>query len=218
MPSLPEHYATRLRGALRKRTDPVIPIYGTMALDALREVANIGSSTAATALSSMLGIPVAVGTPAAWATVLTEAIEQAGPGEMLVTIVVVPVSGDLDALVLMVMTPDTELRACRLLGVEAGTEIGNSALLEIGNILAASYVGALSTLTGLALDPAPPERVHDMLRAVLASAVLVAVQDEPVIVLESTLTVAGQECSPTFMLVPTSGGVDDILERLRGSE
>src|SRR6202034_3892488 len=107
MPSLHEHYATRLR-SLRKRTDPVVPTYSTIALDALREVANIGSSSAATALSSMIGIPVAVSTPTAWATLLTEAIEQAGPGEMLVTIVVVPVSGDLDALVLMVMTPDTE--------------------------------------------------------------------------------------------------------------
>jgi chemotaxis protein CheC len=87
--------------------------------------------------------------------------------------------------------------------------------MEIGNILGASYLGALATLTGLALEPEPPERVRDMLRAVLTSAVLVEVQDDQVLVLESTLVVAAQECSPTFLLVPTKGSVDDILIRLR---
>jgi chemotaxis protein CheC len=191
------------------------PAYTEVQLDALREVANIGSSTAATALSSLVGIPVDVSTPQARAMPLVEAIEHAGPGEMIVTAVVVPVSGDLDALVLLVMPPATELAACRLVGVEAGTQVGNSALMEIGNILGASYLGALSTLTGLALEPAPPERVRDMLRAVLVSAVLVEVSDDQVIVLESTLSIAEQECTPTFLLVPTRGSVEDILERLR---
>jgi chemotaxis protein CheC len=191
------------------------PTYTDLQLDALREVANIGSSTAATALSALIGIPVDVSTPAAHAMPLADAIERAGPGEMVVTTVIVPVVGDLEALVLMVMTPSTEAAACRLVGVDSGSEVGNSALMEIGNILGASYLGALATLTGLALEPEPPERVRDMLRAVLTSAVLVEVQDDQVLVLESTLVVAAQECSPTFLLVPTKGSVDDILIRLR---
>jgi chemotaxis protein CheC len=192
--------------------------YNEMQLDALREVANIGSSTAATALSSLIGIPVEVSTPAAHAMPLADAIERAGPGEMIVTIVAVPVTGDLDALVLMVMQPPTEEAACRLLGVEQDSEVGLSALVEMGNILGASYLGALATLTGLALEPAPPERVRDMLSAVLQSALLIESSDDQVIVLESTLAVAGQECSPTFLFVPLRGSVDDILMRLRVGE
>jgi chemotaxis protein CheC len=189
--------------------------YTEVQLDALRELANIGSSTAATSLSALIGIPVNVSTPAAHATALADAIDQVGPGDLIVTTVVIPVTGDLDALVLMVMPPATESAACQLVGVETGTEVGNSALMEIGNILGASYLGALATLTGLALEPAPPERVRDMLRAVLSSAVLVDVQEEHVLVLHSTLAVAGQQCSPTFLFVPTRGSVYDILERLR---
>jgi chemotaxis protein CheC len=192
--------------------------YNDVQLDALREVANIGSSTAATSLSHLIGLPVDVSTPTAHAMPLAEAIEQAGPGEMIVTIVVVPVAGDLDALVLMVMQPGTESAACRLVGVEQDTEVGRSALVEIGNILAASYIGALSTLTGLVLDPSPPERVSDMLSAVLESALLIDTSAEQVIVLESTLSVAGDECSPTFLFVPLRGSVDDILMRLRVDE
>jgi hypothetical protein len=54
-----------------------------------------------------------------------------------------------------------------------------------------------------------------MLQAVLASALLVDVHDDQVLVLESMLSVAGQECTPIFLFVPTRGSVDDILERLR---
>ena len=39
--------------------------YSDLQLDALRELANIGSGTAATALSSMLGRPVDVSVPSA---------------------------------------------------------------------------------------------------------------------------------------------------------
>jgi chemotaxis protein CheC len=183
-------------------------------LDALREVANIGSSTAATAMSSLIGIPVDVSTPSACAMPLTNAIERAGPAEMIVTTVVVPVTGDLDALVLLVLQPPTETAACKLIGVEQDSDIGRSALVELGNILAASYIGALSTLTGLSLESAPPESVRDMLRAVLSSALLHH-GDDRVIVLESTLSVAVEECSPTVMFVPTHGGVEEIIERLR---
>jgi len=191
------------------------PAYTHVQLDALREVANIGSSTAATALSSLIGIPVDVSTPMAIPMVLVDAIEQAGPGEMIVTSILIPVIGDLDAIVYMVMKPPTEEAACRLMRVEQHTEVGDSALLELGNILGASYLGALVTLTGLRLDPTPPEMVRDMLAAALASALLIDVRDEYVLLLQSTLSVAGQECSPTFMFVPTRGSVGDILERLR---
>ena len=48
--------------------------------------------------------------------------------------------------------------AVRLLGVEADTEIGRSALGEIGNIVGTSYINALATMTGIELEPAPPRR------------------------------------------------------------
>jgi chemotaxis protein CheC len=188
--------------------------YSELHFDALREVANIGSSTAATSLSSMIGIPVEVSSPRASAMALAEAIEYLGPGETVVTSILIPVVGDLDAIVLMVLRPSTEEAACRLMRVERDTEVGESALLELGNILGASYLGALVTLTDMRLEPTPPEMVRDMFAAALASALLIDVREEVVFVLESTLAVASQEFSPTFLFVPTRGSVDDILERL----
>jgi chemotaxis protein CheC len=192
----------------------MLTTYTEVELDALREVANIGSSTAATSLSSLIGRPVAVSTPTALAMPIAAAIEHAGPGEMVVTTVATAVTGDLNALVILVMRPSTVNVACRLLGVEPNSDVGRSALAELGNILSASYLGGLSTLTGLILETSPPEVVSDMLAAVLTSALLMDFDDEQVILLESTLSVAGDECSPTFMFVPANGGVGDILDRL----
>jgi len=183
-------------------------------LDALAALANIGSSTAATAMSSLLGSTVAVSAPSARATALTSAIERAGPAEMIVTTVLVPVRGDLEARALMVLKPQAETAACKLIGVEHDSDLGRSALVELGNILAASYLGALSTLTGLSLEPAAPECARDMLGATLSSALLQDDDDGQVIVLESTLSVASEECSPTFLFVPTRVGVEEIIERL----
>ncbi|MGA2469437.1 MAG: chemotaxis protein CheC [Solirubrobacteraceae bacterium] len=189
-------------------------IYTEVELDALREVANIGSSTAATALSRLIGMPVEVSTPVAHALGLADAIEEAGPGELIVTMVILPVSGDVEALVLLVLRPKSEATACRLVGVEADTDVGRSALAEIGNILGSSYLGALATLTGLKLETSPPEVVKDMLGAVLASLLVANGDDEQVLLLESSLSVADQECTPSFLFVPTKGCVGDILARI----
>ena len=51
-------------------------------------------------------------------------------------------------MLLLITQRDAET-LCRLLGVEAGSEIGESALREIGNILGTSCLNALASMTGL---------------------------------------------------------------------
>ena len=67
--------------------------YSDQQLDALRELANIGSGNAGTALSSLLGRPVDISVPSASALPLNEAVEATGDPETLVTGVVLPVFG-----------------------------------------------------------------------------------------------------------------------------
>jgi chemotaxis protein CheC len=154
-----------------------------------------------------------VSTPLALALPLTEAIDYAASEPRSGAIVVVAVSGDLEALVVMIMQPPTEVVVCDLLGVEAGTELGLSALGELGNILGASYLGGLATLTGLALESSPPEIFIDTLAAALTRAGLRG--EETVILLESTLAVDGNaECSPMLLFAPGEQGADEILGRL----
>jgi chemotaxis protein CheC len=189
--------------------------YTDLQLDALRELANVGSGTAATALSQMLGRPIDVSVPNALALPLADAVDAAGPADEVVTGVVLPVFGDLEAMVLMLFPPDDAATLCELLGVEPNTEVGLSALGEIGNILGSAYIGALGMMTGLALEPRPPASATDMLGAVVASVLAAGAHaTDLALLLDSNLIVEGAECSFSFMLVPSEAGVDELLGRL----
>jgi chemotaxis protein CheC len=189
--------------------------YTDLQLDALRELANIGSGTAATALSQMCGRSIDVSVPNALALPIAEAVDAIGAADTPVTAVVIPVFGDLDAVVLLLFQPHAAAKLCGMLGVEPDSEMGVSALGEIGNVLGASYVGALGSMTGLGLEPRPPQTAADMLGAVLSTVVMsVDESGDVALLLDSDLVFEGEECSLSFLLVPSAGGVNELLDRL----
>ena len=166
--------------------------FTTMQLDALRELANIGSGTAGTSLSQMLGRSVDISVPNALVLPMADAVDAVGSPEEDATGVAIP-----------------------LLGVEAGTEVGLSALSEIGNILGASYVGAISAMTGLDLDLTPPQTVTDMLAAIVSTVLASRAEGtDTALILDSELTVEGEACSLSFLLLPAAGGVQEVLTRM----
>jgi chemotaxis protein CheC len=184
-------------------------------LDALREVANIGSGNAATALAQMLGREVELAVPRALALPLADAVDAVGPADASRSAVVLPIFGDLDAIVLLLFSDADAATLCSLLGVEAGTEWGDSALGEIGNILGTSYINALASLAGVSIEPRPPHVVTDMLGAIVASLLTeTAGETDIALVLDSELDVQGVACSMSFLLLPTAGGVTELLARL----
>jgi chemotaxis protein CheC len=189
--------------------------FTTFQLDALRELANIGSGTAGTALSQMLGRSVDISVPNAFVLPLAEAVDAVGAAEEDVTGVVIPLQGELDAVVLLVFPVADAATLCGLLGVEAGTDVGLSALSEIGNILGASYVGAIGAMTGLELDLTPPQTVTDMLAAIVSTVLASrATGTDTAMILDTGLTVEGEACSLSFLLLPAAGEVQEMLKRM----
>jgi chemotaxis protein CheC len=189
--------------------------FSDLQLDALRELANIGSGTASTALSSMLSRSVDISVPTAAALPFADAVEAVGPAERVVTGVVIGVHGDMTATVLLLLGDGDAATLCRLLGVDPADELAASAVGEIGNIVGASYINALSAMTGLTLEPEPPQSATDMLAAIVATVLAGrATGDDIALVLDSDLTVEGEDCSISFLLVPSSGGVQELLTRL----
>ena len=184
-------------------------------LDALRELGNIGSGRAATALSSLLGRAIDVTVPTALALPLADVIDELGhPGEQA-TGVVLPIVGELDAVVLLLFGRTDAERICSLLGVEAATEIGRSALNEVANIVGTAYINALGAITGLQLEPAPPQAATDTLRAIVERVIAERTAAHDVaLLLDSDLLVENEACSFSFVLVPTTASVGELLGRL----
>ncbi len=191
------------------------PSFSELQLDALRELANIASGSAATALSRMLAREVDISVPRALALPLADAVDACGSPEETVAGVVIGVEGSLSAVVLLLIGLEPADRLCLLLGVDAGTDVGDSALREIGNIVGTSYLNALAAMTGLRLAPGPPLLARDMLGAIVASLLTRTTGTAKLaLVLDSELDVAGEPCVISFLLLPTVGGITELLRPL----
>ncbi|MDX6688380.1 MAG: chemotaxis protein CheC [Baekduia sp.] len=186
-----------------------------MQLDALRELANIGSGNAGTALGSMLGKSVEISVPTAAALPLAEAVAIAGEPDEMRYGVVVPIVGDLEAIVVLLFPEEDARKLCGIYGIEPSTPDGNSMLGEVGNILGTHYINVLAEMAGMVLEPAPPQVVEDMLGSILQSVLLGRGDDaEEALVLDSSLLVEEEACSLSFLLLPNDGGIRQLLERL----
>ena len=207
----------------------MITRYDEQQLDALRELASIGSGTAATALAQMLGRPVELAVPRALALPLADALDAVGEPDAMVASVVLPTAGcaggadhrlrrrcpDAEIVSLLLFSYGCAANLCRLLGVEPRSELGDSALGEIGNVLGASAVGAFAQMTGLALEPQPPHVLYDMLGAIVASVLSATAGELDVaLVLDADLTVEEAACRMSFLLLPTAVGAAELLGRL----
>jgi len=186
-----------------------------MQLDALRELANIGSGNAGTALGQMLGKTVDISVPTAAVLPLPEAVAIAGRPDELRHGIVVPIVGDMDAIVLLLIPEADAQTLCGVYGIEPSSPDGQSMLGEVGNILGTNYINVLAQMVGMELQPAPPQVVEDMLGSILQSVLLGRGDDiEAALILDSALEVEEEECSLSFLLLPADGGIRQLLERL----
>jgi chemotaxis protein CheC len=189
--------------------------YSDLQLDALRELANVGSGTASTALSAMLGRSVDITVPNAFVLPMAEAVDSIGNPEDDVTGIVLGVFGDMEATVLLLVNPNHAALLCGMLGVPADSEFGESALMEIGNIVGSSYINALAMMTGMEIEPTPPGLATDMLAAIVESVLAQrATGGDIALLLDSDMVVENEDCSVSFLLVPDQGGVEQLLARL----
>ena len=189
--------------------------YTDLQLDALRELANIGSGKASTALSMLLGRAVDISVPTARALSFADAVEAAGDYEQEITGIVLGIVGDLEGVVLLLVTPSDADTVCSLLGVEPGSVYAPSALGEVGNIVGSSYINALAMMTGMEIEPTPPGLTTDMLAAIVESVLAQrATGGDVALLLDSDMVVEGEDCSVSFLLVPDQGGVEQLLARL----
>lgn len=185
-------------------------------LDGLCEASNIGSGTAATALSGMLGRTVDLRVPRALALELADAVDSVGAASDDVTAVVLSVHGDLPATVILLFEPASAGTVCALLGVDPDDRaMALSALAEVGNILGCSYIGAMGQMAGFEFSPQPPVAIADMLGAIVSTALAPNALDTDVaLLLESEMRVENAECGFGVLFVPTADGVERLLHGL----
>lgn len=186
-------------------------------LDALKEVSNIGAGNAATALSMLLNKKVDMSVPSVNVVRLEDVVEATGENEVAGT--VVRVLGDIAGNILLVFEEDTVKKIIgRLIGSEEGvdSEMGQSVLCEIANIISASYMNSIAQLTNLEIAPSVPAVAYDMLGAILTTTFIESNQyDEYILDIETIFFDDTEEnIGGHFYYIPMPGSLEKILKSI----
>lgn len=186
-------------------------------LDALKEVSNVGTGNAATALSMILGKKVDMTVPHVQIIKMEELFK--GSEETLVVGVVVRAIGDIPGNILIIFQENVAKEIVGMLtsGMSYDiNEMGTSALCEIGNILSSTYMNAISQFTGLSISASVPALSYDMLSAILTTTFVEAGQHEEYILNIETLfhEEEGNEIGASFYYIPAPGSIEKILKSI----
>lgn len=150
-----------------------------MQFDVLKEIGNIGAGNATTALSTMLNIKVDMSVPNVALLPFSEIGSVVGSEEDTVVGILLGLEGDINGMMMFIFDTKSAHHLVNSLmmrdihtdedaDLKSLAEMDMSALNEIGNIVAGSYLSALSGLTGLKTVSSVPSLTVDMVGALLS--------------------------------------------------
>jgi chemotaxis protein CheC len=190
--------------------------------DVLKEIGNIGAGNAATALAKMLNKRVDMGVPKVKVLEFKEVNEVLGEAETPVVGILLEVDGQLNGYMMFILHYEAaRLLVSMLMGgilenvSEEFNEIELSALKEIGNILAGSYLSSLSSLTSLKVMPSVPDLAIDMAGAILSvPAIEFGKVGDTVLYIETEFSQGLMKVVGDFFLVLDVDSYDTLLRAL----
>jgi len=145
-----------------------------MYLDVLKEIGNIGAGNATTAISNMLNLKMDMSVPNVELMPVEKIGGAIGSEEQVVVGIMLGVDTDVNGSMMFLMDMASAHKMVNLLMMRDVNynndfdEMDLSALKEIGNIIAGSYLSALSGLTNLTISPTVPYVSVDMAAAILS--------------------------------------------------
>jgi Chemotaxis protein CheC, inhibitor of MCP methylation len=194
-------------------------LFSPMQLDAIREVSNIGAGNAATALSQLLNKKIDMSVPSV-NIIDFEDVFANFTDEKEVLGILIRVLGDTPGNILFIFEKDA---ASEIVEALIGSpdmllsEMGKSALCEVGNIISGAFMNAISKFTNLSIMASVPAMSHDMLGAVLSSTMIETAQfSENILEIETNFLTGNNstEAGGYFYFLPMPGSLEKILNAI----
>ncbi|BBH20851.1 CheY-P phosphatase CheC [Paenibacillus baekrokdamisoli] len=190
-------------------------------MDVLKEVGNIGAGNAATALSRLLDKPVDMNVPTVRLIPFEQIADKVGGYEQVVIAVFLRVEGDAPGNMFFIIEENSARKLLKsLLSIETQVESGYSemeysALSEIGNILAGSYLSSLADFTQLSMSPTVPAIAIDMAGAILSyGLVQYGEMGDSALLIDTTFLEGREELEGHFFLIPDPESFEKIFSAL----
>ena len=189
-------------------------------IDALREVGSIGTGNAATALSALLGCEVRIPLPEVQVLEFNDAVEKLGGFETVSAGIISSLSGEINGLMLALVQLDAinlilkHIMGKQIVSYDDLTELEDSAVIEVGNILISSFVNALSGLSGVKIVPSVPQLTIDMQGAIITVPMAAyGNQSDYIMLIGGSFLVEGKELPCRLLLAPDVRSLNYLLHR-----
>jgi chemotaxis protein CheC len=192
----------------------------SMQIDVLKEIGNIGAGNAATALSKMNSKKIDMDVPKVNILEFKNVPDLVGGPEVAVAGIYFKVTGDITGSIMFLLDKVSAKQLTNLLMDRTEMEdnldeMEISALQEVGNILAGSYLSSLSTLTNLTLVVSIPSLAIDMAGAILSVPVILFGQvGDKVMLIETDFFEGSNHVKGNFFLIPDEDSFEILLKSL----
>ena len=190
-------------------------------MDVLRELGNIGSGNAATSLAGMLASTIDIGVPSVKTLDYNEVVGFLGGPENVVVGLLVRLKGDISGMMMYILQSAfankiiSTFYGKHLDDITQLDEMDRSAICEIGNIMAASYVNAIASLSGLTIDITVPSFCADMVGAIMSvPAIEFASVGEKVIFIDDNFRISDDQIKSNMILIPEMSSLGLLFNKL----
>lgn len=189
--------------------------------DVLKEIGNIGAGNATTALAQMMGGKIDMSVPQVKLLDFKDVGDMMGGAEQIMAGIYLKVEGDIDGSIMFLLEQNSARHLVSKMMMQEETdsdepldEIQMSALKEVGNIIAGSYLNSLAQMTNLKMIPSVPYLAIDMAGAILSvPAIEFGVMGDSMLLIE-TQFFDEVKLSGYFILLPDLDGYAKILKAL----
>lgn len=195
-----------------------------MHIDALREIGNIGSGNAASSLAMMLAVQVDISVPVVRILDYEQVMDELGGPEQMIVGLLLCLDGDVNGMIMFLLHQEFANKLLESLLGEDPPDVGAqgeinemaySALQEVANIMAASYVNAIGSLTDLNINISVPSMCVDMLGAILSvPAIHYANISDKMIFIEDKFHGKDLNAPNHILLIPDVESLDKIMTSL----
>ena len=195
-------------------------------LDVLTEIGNIGAGNATSAVANMLGLKVDMSVPHVELLEVEKIGSLLGEEEDIIVGIMLGVESDIDGSMMFLMDlPSAHRLVGRMMMMDVVDEeklksiefdeMEMSAIQEIGNIIAGSYLNALSSLTNLTLTPTVPFTAIDMAASILSvPAIQFGMVGDKALLIRTEIGGIDMDINGFYILMPENDSYEKILGAL----
>ncbi len=192
------------------------------ALNEFQLIANVGAANAAESLSKILSKRIDLSIPEVNVWPTEKIPENIGHIDSAYIGVMLPITGEAKGTVLFILDENVGFELIDMLygsstqDTRMLDEDGESALMEVTNIIGSSVLNVFAEKTGLAIKPDVPVIVHDYMQSIMDSIIVkYNINNDYAIIMDTAFYFENDQVIGNLLLLPEADSMKDMVEKLR---